>query len=147
MTCAPNILMGRGSAEVSPQHDCRPAQRGCTTLKPCIGLIVPCIEQVGGVPSVARFVKDWVLYSGRYDIKLISLPMSAQDESSVGLLQPTKWWCGVATRSGQWQGFPFVHVGAVIGELEFQRYRPHRILADLVTDCDILQVVWFGVGA
>ena len=67
--------------------------------------------------------------------------MSAQDESSVGLLKPTQWWRGVATRSGQWQGLPFVHVGAVIGELEFQRYRPRRALTEAVSDCDILQLV------
>ena len=110
-------------------------------MKPCIGLIVPCIEQVGGVPAVARFVKDRVLDGGRYDIRLISLPMSAQDEANVGLLQPANWWRGVGTSRGQWQGLPFVHVGAAIGELEFQRYRPRRALTEAIADCDILQVV------
>ena len=110
-------------------------------MKPRIGLVVPSIEQVGGVPAVARFVKDRILYSGRYDIRLISLPMSAQDESSVGLLRPTDWWRGVAANRGQWEGLPFVHVGAAIGELEFQRYRPRRVLTETIADCDILQVV------
>jgi glycosyltransferase involved in cell wall biosynthesis len=110
-------------------------------LKLCLGLIVPSIEQVGGVHAVARFVKDVVLSSGRYDLRLISLATSAYDESSVEISQPISWGRGVTTRLGQWQGLPFVHVGAVIGELEFQRYRPRKILADAVSDCDILQVV------
>ncbi len=110
-------------------------------MKPCIGLVVPAIEQVGGVPAVARFVKDRVLNSGRYDLRLISLPMSAQDESSVGISRPSSWVRGATTRRGQWQGLPFVHVGAVIGEIEFQRYRPRRILAEAIADCAILQVV------
>lgn len=141
MTCAPNILMGNGSAVVSPNMIVVLRKRGYATLKPCIGLIVPSLEQGGGVPAVARFVKDRVLYSGRYDLRLISLATSAQDESSVCISRPTTWGRGITTRHGQWQGLPFVHVGASISELEFQRYRPRRILADVVADCDILQVV------
>lgn len=82
-----------------------------------------------------------MLYSGRYNLKLVSLATSAQDESSVGISRPTTWGRGVITRYGHWQGLPFVHVGASICELEFQRYRPRRMLADVVADCDILQVV------
>lgn len=93
------------------------------------------------MPAVARFIKNRILYSARYDLRLISLAMSAQDESSVGISRPTSWRRGVTTKHGQWQGVPFVHVGASIAELEFQRYRPRRILADVVADCDILQVV------
>ena len=33
------------------------------------------------------------------------------------------------------------HVGARFGELEFQRYRPRKTLADLVADCEVIQVV------
>jgi D-inositol-3-phosphate glycosyltransferase len=110
-------------------------------LKPLIGLIVPSLEQAGGVTAVARFIKDRVLYSGRYNLRLISLATSARDESSVSISRPTNWARGVITRYGQWQGLPFVHVGATVAELEFQRYRPRRILSDVVAECDILQVV------
>jgi glycosyltransferase involved in cell wall biosynthesis len=33
------------------------------------------------------------------------------------------------------------HVGARFGELEFQRYRPRKILGELLSDCDVVQVV------
>jgi D-inositol-3-phosphate glycosyltransferase len=110
-------------------------------LKPCIGLIVPSIEHVGGVPAVARFVMNRLLYSGRYDLKLISLATSAQDESSVGISRPGSWWRGATSSNGTWEGLPFVHVGAVAGELEFQRYLRRRVLTEAVANCDILQVV------
>ena len=82
-----------------------------------------------------------MLYSGRYDLRLISLATSAQDESSVSILRPSSWWRGVTTRRGQWEELTFVHVGATIGELEFQRYRPRLALSRLLADCDLLQVV------
>jgi len=110
-------------------------------LKPCVGLIVPSLEQGGGVPAVARFVKDVTVCSGRYDVKLISLATSVQDESSFSVTRPGSWMRGVATRRGQWHGLPFIHVGAAIVELEFQRYRPRRVLTEAVADCNILQVV------
>ena len=86
------------------------------------------------MPAVARFVKDWVLYSGRYDLRLISLAMSAQDESSVRLIdrQPMGARCRHSARDSG-KDLPFVHVGAVIGELEFQRYRPRRALTEAVS--------------
>ncbi|MCX5724497.1 MAG: glycosyltransferase family 4 protein [Nitrospirae bacterium] len=110
-------------------------------MKPCIGLVVPSLEQGGGVPAVARFVKDVVLSSDRYDLKLISLATSAQDASSVGLSRPGSWWRGATSFQGTWEGLPFVSVGAVAGELEFQRYLPRRVLAEAVADCDLLQVI------
>jgi len=69
------------------------------------------------------------------------LATSAQDENSVLILRPTSWWRGVTVQYRQWEGLPMVCIGAMIGELEFQRYRPRRILTEIVADCDILQVV------
>lgn len=34
-----------------------------------------------------------------------------------------------------------MHVGAVVGELEFQRYRRRQVLTDLLADCNVIQVV------
>ena len=102
---------------------------------------MPAIEQDGGVPAVARFLKNVVSESGRYDLKLVSLSTSAHDESSFEISRIATWGRGATTIQGRWQGLPFVHVGAVIAELEFQRYRPRRELTEAVADCDILQVV------
>jgi len=93
------------------------------------------------VPAAARFVKDVALYSGRYDIKVISLATAAEDEGSIRIFKPGSWLRGVTAMSGQWEGLPLVHIGAVISELEFQRFRPRGILAEAVAECDILQVV------
>jgi glycosyltransferase involved in cell wall biosynthesis len=48
---------------------------------------------------------------------------------------------GPVTSTGIWDGLEFVHVGAVCGELEFQRYLPREVLFRATADCDILQVV------
>lgn len=110
-------------------------------LKPCLGLIVPAIDLGGGVPAVARFIKNVVLHSGRYDFRIISPATSANDESGLKILSATNRERGIAIRHGQWEGSPFVHVGACLGKLEFQRYRPRRALTQAVADCDILQLV------
>lgn len=106
-----------------------------------LALVVPSLSNGGGVPAVARFIKDAALRSGRYELKLISLCMASAEPSSRLLHRPTTWLRGPATLSGEWDGLPFTHVGADFGELEFQRYRPRRVLAELLDDCDLVQVV------
>lgn len=111
-------------------------------MKPQIGLVVPRLQEIGGgVSSVARFIKDTVLRSGLYELKVISLATSARDECNVSLSQPGTWRRGATVSRGTWEGLPLVHVGAVIGEVEFRRCMPRGVLAEVVTDCDILQVV------
>ena len=48
---------------------------------------------------------------------------------------------GAVARQGLWNGHSFVHIGAVLGELEFMRYRPRTILTQAIENCDVLQVV------
>lgn len=109
--------------------------------QPRIALVVPGLIMGGGVPSVARFVKDVILRSGRYQVKVISLAMDSMDKSHLLLHSPGQWQRGVSTVTGVWDGLPYVHVGAVFGELEFQRYRSRKALAEVVSDCDLIQVV------
>jgi glycosyltransferase involved in cell wall biosynthesis len=90
---------------------------------------------------VARFVKDTILDSDRYALKLISLSMSSRDDVSWNLLRPNSWTKLPGISLGQWEGHPYEHVGAWAGDLEFQRYRPRRVLADTLSDCDLVQVV------
>ncbi len=106
-----------------------------------LALVVPSLSNGGGVPAVARFIKDAALRSGRYELKLISLCMASDEPSSRLLRRPSTWLRGPATVSDEWEGLPFTHVGADFGELEFQRYRPRRILTELLADCDLVQVV------
>ena len=110
-------------------------------MKTSIGLVVPSLAQGGGVPAVARFVKDAALRAGRFDLRLVSLSTSTDDLESVRLVSPSSWLRGARTTAGEWEGLPFVHVGAVGGEFEFQRYRSRRVLAEVLADCDLIQVV------
>lgn len=104
-------------------------------------LVVPSIFHGGGVPAVARFVKNVAVNSQRYQLKIISLCMSGNDPCSLRMNQPATWLRGVGTREGQWEGGSFTHVGAFLGEFEFQRYRPRKSLAQVFEDCDLIQVV------
>ena len=106
-----------------------------------LALVVPSLAEGGGVPAVARFVKDAALRSGRYELQLISLCISSNESTSLQMTRPATWLRGVTTRSGQWEGLPYIHVGANWGELEFQRYKPRKVLTQLLANCDVIQVV------
>lgn len=108
---------------------------------PKIAVVVPSLEEGGGVPAVARFVIWAALNSGKFEIRLISLCSSNKDPQSVSLLKPINWFIDVSCRTDEWEGIPFTHVGAFWGEIEFQRYRPRKALTALLDDCAIIQVV------
>lgn len=106
-----------------------------------IALLVPGLADGGGVPAVARFVRDTALRSGRYDVRAISLATSSADACHARVLRPWTWIRGATTAPGHWEGAPFVHVGAVAGEIEARRYRPRAALARAVEGCSLFQVV------
>lgn len=102
---------------------------------------MPALADGGGVPAVARFVKDVALRSGCFDLKLVSLSMSSVDPCNLRLARPDTWLRGASSREGAWESHHYTHVGAVMSELEFQRYRSRAELRRAVADCDLLQVV------
>lgn len=106
-----------------------------------VAIVVSALDGGGGVPAVARFIKDAALSSGRFTVQMISLCMSSRDETSVELRRPASWRQGVGYRQGVWEGLSFTHVGAVLGEFEFQRYRRRCALSNVLKDCDLIQVV------
>src|SRR5882757_6625230 len=106
-----------------------------------MALVVPALELSGGVPAVAEFVCRTALRADRFDIQLISLSTSAVDNLSVGITRPSSWLTGVQLAGGVWAGRPFVRIGAFASELEFQRYRPRRALTNVLSCCDLIQVV------
>lgn len=106
-----------------------------------IALVVPSLAKGGGVPAVARFIKDIALSSDRYDVKLISLCMASDDETSLTLRRPLSWLRGVKIKNGIWDGLTYSHVGANFADFEFQRYKPRKLLEKLVKECDLIQVV------
>ena len=109
--------------------------------RPRLALVVPNLAGGGGVQAVARFIKDAVLRSGRFDLQVVSLPESSRDPASVRLLSPLSWAAGTKALPAEWQGLAVTHVGAVAAELEFQRYRSRKALLRLLADSDVVQVV------
>lgn len=110
-------------------------------VKRTIGLVVPSLEQGGGVPSVAEFVCKVIERSKQFDVRLISLATSMVDDVGVALSRPSSWSGGTSVAQGIWRGRPLTRVGAFASELEFQRYKPRPALASVLADCDLIQVV------
>jgi glycosyltransferase involved in cell wall biosynthesis len=103
--------------------------------------VVPALAAGGGVPAVARFLCEQIERSGHFDLRVYSLASSASDACSLRLLRPSSWRGYPRTAAGCWEGREYTHVGAVAVELEFQRYRPRRILRQALRQCDLIQVV------
>lgn len=105
-----------------------------------LALVVPSLEDGGGVPSVARFLLATAQGAG-WDVELVSLATSSRDSVSPRLLAPRTWRDGVRVRTGVWEGVPFTHVGCPGAEVETRRYAPRAALSRLVGGCDVIQVV------
>ena len=109
--------------------------------KKTIGLVVPAFDDRGGVATVASFVLRAIARRPEYEVRIVSLAMSAADPVSLLLAKPSTWRRGVVTNARREHGYDFVHVGARFGELEFQRVAPRPQLARLLEGCDLIQVV------
>ncbi|WP_158273244.1 glycosyltransferase family 4 protein [Limnohabitans sp. WS1] len=106
-----------------------------------IALVVPSLEQGGGVPSVAEFVCKVAERSKRFDVRLISLSTSMVDDVGLAITRPRSWLRGVEVAHGTWRGRPITRIGVFASELEFQRYKPRPELATALAGCDLIQVV------
>jgi len=109
--------------------------------RPTIGLVVPHLTEAGGVATMARFIKETILAANRHDLRVISLATAMRDPCNVSFTRPSTWSRGPTTRTGEWEGVPCVHAGAVGGELGVQRFRPRRLRAGTLAGCDLVQVV------
>lgn len=106
-----------------------------------VALVAQDLSSDGGVKTVAAFLRDVIRSSGRYDVKIISLAASSSDSNSPRLFFPRSWFSGVTVTQHDWAPDGYFHVGANCAEFEFQRYKPRRILSELLADCDVIQVV------
>lgn len=104
-------------------------------------MVVPAFALGGGVPAVARFVHAVARASGRYDVDVLSLATARDDGASVRLFRPATWFGGPKISLGSWADISFAHVGAVLTEFEFQRYRSRLVLNRLLASYDLIQVV------
>lgn len=108
--------------------------------KPRLALVVPSLETGGGVPSVAEFLLE-TAERADWEINLVSLAMSSRDEESMRVTSPATWRHAPRTRSGEWRGRPFTHVGCAFAEVETRRYDPRSVLAQVLDGSDVVQVV------
>lgn len=106
-----------------------------------VAVVVPSLEEGGGVPGVARFLTRTLESSDRYQPFLVSLATSSRDAASVRISDPRSWITGVRVLEGTWEGRPYVHVGARLVEIEFMRYSPRRPLTKILENADLVQVV------
>jgi glycosyltransferase involved in cell wall biosynthesis len=110
-------------------------------VSPRIALVVPYLFHRGGIESTARFLCEASERAGSYTLEPISVAISSRDRSSVRLLDPPSWFQGVRIEPRSWRGRDVLHVGALVTELEFQRYRPRRCLTRLLERYDLVQIV------
>lgn len=116
-----------------------------------VAIVVPDLSVLNGVSMVAKFLYEVVNNSERYSAELVSISTSARDENSVRILNPKTWFKGITVTEHEFRGVPYRHVGANLTEIEFFRYRPRKILDEIFTRFDLLQVVaglpmWFHVA-
>ena len=114
---------------------------GTSQGRPRIGLVVPALEEGGGIAAVAEFVCETIERSQAFNLRIVSLATSSRDPLSLSLTRPASWVRGVTTSEDTWQGRRFIRIGAFASELEFQRYRPRHALCAVLADCDLVQVV------
>jgi len=106
-----------------------------------IAIIVPSIENDGGVSSVAEFIYNAAYNSSKFEPFIISLSSAAIDKLGISILNPLSWFRGIQSCNGIWRGRPYVEIGAFFSEFEFQRYRKRRILNKFLAEFDLIQVV------
>ncbi len=106
-----------------------------------LAVVVPSLIEGGGVPAVARFVVEAALRSRRFTPQLVSLSVSRADPCSLRIFYPGSWLHCPKAEPGIWEGWPYIHVGAVGGEFEFQRYRPRQVLTRTLASADVIQVI------
>ena len=141
-TAIPRIQQTRSAMSQRPaSRQLTVATQTFSSRPPRIGVVVPALELGGGVPAVAEFICQTIEQSGVFDIELVSLVPGARDSLGVALTKPRSWFRGVGTEQGIWNGRPFTRVGAFISELELARHSPRQALAELVKDCDLIQVI------
>lgn len=110
-------------------------------MKKRVALITHEMSLVGGLATLMTFLYRTLLESGRYEPELISLATSASDSSSLRLKSPKTWFRGPKIEKLAWHDLFFTHVGVWGSELEFQRYRPRRMLTELLKTYDLLQFI------
>lgn len=120
------------------RHPMTVPSRGVT---PRIAIVVPAFGHGGGVPEVAKFLRNVLLRSGRYSCEIISLSTAWRHEHNVRLTAPTTWMRGPQLVTKRADGIDYQEAGSVLSEIEVRRYRPRHVLTELLDSFDLVQLV------
>jgi D-inositol-3-phosphate glycosyltransferase len=106
-----------------------------------VALVVPGLEEFGGLPAMAASLHQIIGASDRYQPGLLSLAVSSRDEASVRLISPGSWLQGPRAITGLWHGQEYRHVGCYFTEFEVLRYRPRKLLTEILNEYDIIHII------
>ena len=98
----------------------------------------------GGVPTIARWLRDGLGSLGGYTVDVHDLATSSRDRFSRRLSAPRSWVR--STLRGITDDDGVTHWGANAVEIETMRYRPRRELTRVLQSYDIIQVVSGGAA-
>jgi glycosyltransferase involved in cell wall biosynthesis len=96
----------------------------------------------GGVPTIARWLRDGLRSLGGYTVDVHDLATSSRDRFSRRLRAPRSWVRSTLRSASGDDGV--IHWGANAVEIESMRYRPRRELTRVLQSYDIIQVVSGG---
>jgi glycosyltransferase involved in cell wall biosynthesis len=106
-----------------------------------VALITHDFATGGGTATMTRFLYTILKRSDGFDPEIVSLATSSRDRASVLSSKPGSWTTGPRVLEQDAGGIPYRHAGAVFPEFETQRYKPRRMLRDLLAGFEILQFV------
>lgn len=109
-----------------------------------IALVTQGFATGGGVPSVARWLRDGLREAGN-DVDVHDLATSSRDPSSRRIARPASW-LQPSLRGPSDPAIGAHHWGANAVELEPMRYRPRRELTQALRTYDLIQVVAGGAA-
>ncbi len=106
-----------------------------------VALVVPAFELGGGVPTVGHFLREVLLRQG-HEVGLFSLSTSWRAPDSTHLLRPWEWMRSPTFSEVMvGDGAVALRIGARFAEWEVQRYQPRKIIRELMSAYDFVQVV------
>jgi glycosyltransferase involved in cell wall biosynthesis len=114
--------------------------RPVSSKSPRIALVTSGFEVGGGVPTVARWLRDCLRSTDGYRVDVHDLATSSRDPYSRRLFAP-KSWVRPSLRNHSGDLDPVIHWGANAVEIEAMRYRPRRELRNALQAYDLIQVV------
>lgn len=95
----------------------------------------------GGIGTVTRFLQGCLERDKRYLAEVVLLATSAKDPDSVALLNPASWVRRPRISRQDREDHQYWKSGAIIAELEFQRYKPTAALTRFLSTFDLIQAV------